>query len=544
MKKVIVFFLIIIVAFGVSLVVSEWIYSLSFGSVNRIVNFFISLSVVLSSVVSVVLIFKSFRDFLNGKLGSKIRLRLIGLFLLSSLISSIILSSIFISIVDALKVVNETKDGERVSEISKNILDNLSEYYKEVFENLDKSVYGRYYSRDVRVVEIDNLYTEDVRDKVLRNILEYIKLSGSDRGKSLVIVDDKEFAFVFVKNEKIKIAYSKIDDRILGIKIGASKILKISSNSEFLFYEIFGKYVVVILILLNIPSFFVSILIAYLFSDYITKGISKLSEGMAEVSKGNLNFSISDKGALDEIKDLIKEFNRMTLKLLDAQYRTSKLEKMELWKDIARKVAHEIKNPLTPIKLSIQRILLNPDVENFKERVLSSLLIINDEIDRIDNLVSQFSSFAKIPMPFPSLFRFSNVVEVIREFFSHQGVEIEYIHPEDDVIYADEDQIKQCLINLVKNGVEASDGISNKITITLKKDDEKVVVSVRDYGIGIPEDLKDKILKPYTTTKKSGSGLGLSIVETIVLNHGGKLYFESEVGKGSEFFIELPNVKP
>lgn len=183
MKKVIVFFLIIIVAFGVSLVVSEWIYSLSFGSVNRIVNFFISLSVVLSSVVSVVLIFKSFRDFLNGKLGSKIRLRLIGLFLLSSLISSIILSSIFISIVDALKVVNETKDGERVSEISKNILNNLSEYYKEVFENLDKSVYGRYYSRDIRVVEIDNLYTEDVRDKVLRNILEYIKLSGSDRGK-------------------------------------------------------------------------------------------------------------------------------------------------------------------------------------------------------------------------------------------------------------------------------------------------------------------------------------------------------------------------
>lgn len=544
MKKVIVFFLIIIVAFGVSLVVSEWIYSLSFGSVNRIVNFFISLSVVLSSVVSVVLIFKSFRDFLNGKLGSKIRLRLIGLFLLSSLISSIILSSIFISIVDALKVVNETKDGERVSEISKNILDNLSEYYKEVFENLDKSVYGRYYSRDIRVVEIDNLYTEDVRDKVLRNILEYIKLSGSDRGKSLVIVDDKEFAFVFVKNEKIKIAYSKIDDRILGIKIGASKILKISSNSEFLFYEIFGKYVVVILILLNIPSFFVSILIAYLFSDYITKGISKLSEGMAEVSKGNLNFSISDKGALDEIKDLIKEFNRMTLKLLDAQYRTSKLEKMELWKDIARKVAHEIKNPLTPIKLSIQRILLNPDVENFKERVLSSLLIINDEIDRIDNLVSQFSNFAKIPMPSPSLFRFSNVVEVIREFFSHQGVEIEYIHPEDDVIYADEDQIKQCILNLVKNGVEASEGISNKITITLKKDDEKVVVSVRDYGIGIPEDLKDKILKPYTTTKKSGSGLGLSIVETIVLNHGGKLYFESEVGKGSEFFIELPNVKP
>lgn len=541
MRKVGIFGFIILTSIGLSLMVSDWVYSLSLGSTNRMVSFFISFSIILSSVVSVILVFKSFKDFLKKKLGSKIRLRLIGLFLLSSLISSIILSSVFISIIDALKVINETKEGERISTISGSILEEISGYYKEMFEELRKCLYLGRSGKDIRVVKIDTS-VEEIEDKVLKNMVDYVRLSELKEGNSLILVGDKEFAFSFIKDREIKIAYKEVDSRILNIKTGVSKILKISSSSEFLFYEIFGKYVVAILLLLNIPSFFVSILIAYFFSEYITRGISRLSEGMVEVSKGNLNFSISEKGALDEIKDLIREFNKMTLKLLDAQYRTSKLEKMELWKDIARKVAHEIKNPLTPIKLSIQRILLNPDVENFKERVISSLMIVNEEIDRIDNLITQLSNFAKIPTPSMRVFNFSTIVEVVKELFSSQGIEIEYNQlAEDDVIYADPDQIKQCLINLVKNGVEASEGISNKITITFKKDENKTTISVKDYGVGIPEDLKDKILKPYTTTKKSGSGLGLSIVETIVVNHGGKLYFESEVGKGSEFFIELPN---
>lgn len=540
MKKItIVFFtLVLVVSLVLSLILSEFLYNLSFGTINKVFSLIVSFFVVLSFVTSILLLIKSFSDFVKNKVGSKIRLRLIVLFVSISLISTLILSTIFISIINSLRISIESREGEKISEISRNLLKEIGKYYKETFASLEISLN----SKPQKGISIVNVSLDETpKDNVVSNIVEQVKTSFSVKGKSSIIISDNEFLFAFYKSNKIKIAYVKVDEALYKLKKGISKVLQISSNSEFFFYEIFDKYFHVILIILNIPSLFVSILVAYLFSEYIARGISKLSEGMIEVSKGNLEYNISEKGAVDEVKDLIREFNKMTLKLLDAQYRISKIEKMELWKDIARKVAHEIKNPLTPMKLSIQRILLNKDARDFKERVLSSLPIVLEEIDRIDNLITQLSNFAKIPQPNPSKFNFSELVSNVKELFSHQGVDIEYISEGNDLIFADFDQIKQCLINLVKNGIEASIGISNKITIKLSRNPNSVIISVKDYGKGIPDEIKDKILKPYITTKKTGSGLGLSIVETIVVNHRGKLYFESEIGKGSEFFIEIPS---
>lgn len=522
----------------VGLFLSEWFYELSLRSIHRFVSFVISVTIVLSFFVSVILLLKSFRDFARKKLGSKIRLRLVVLFLTVSIISTFILSSIFVLIIDSLKTISVSEEGKRISQISKELLKGVSEYYKETFNNLEASLEGKL----VNGVEVETVGYSGVVywNEVVSNIIEHVKLLEMSKGRSIIVVNGDEVAFVFEKSDRIRVAYAKVDKNVYDIKRNVSKILQLSSISEFVFYEVFEKYLVVFLVLVNIPSLFVSILVAYLFSEYISRGISKLSEGMAEVSKGNLGVSVSDKGGVDEIKDLIREFNKMTFKLLEAKYRVSKIEKMELWKDIARKVAHEIKNPLTPIKLSLQRILLSVDAQDFKERVLSSLSTVLEEIDRIDNLVTQLSNFAKIPQPNITTFKFSTLVERVKELFSNQDVEIEVIINGDDSVCADFDQMKQCLINLVKNGIEASQDTPKKITIKFTKTQDSAVISVRDYGSGIPEDLRDKILNPYITTKKTGSGLGLSIVETIVINHGGKLYFESEVGKGSEFFIELP----
>lgn len=520
-----------------TVIVSEWTYTLSFGAVNRTSNFVVVFLVVVSFFTSILLIFKSVRDLIASKLGSRIRFRLILLFVFTSSVSSIILSTIFVSTVDAIRAVNETREGERLSQISREMLEHLSVFYRNMFVELEASLDRP--SKGVKVLTISG--STQFSDKVEKEILDQVLKTFATEGKSIIVVDDREYGFVFRKGRDYKVAYKQVDNEIYEIKKGISKILQVSSNSEFIFYDIFGNYFLVILILLNIPSLFVSILIAYLFAEYVSRGISRLSEGMNELSKGNLQYKISEKWAVDEIRDLIRNFNIMTLKLLEAQYRASKMEKMELWKDIARKIAHEIKNPLTPIKLSIQRLLLNTEAENFKQRAISSLSLILEEVDRIDNLVTQLSNFAKIPQPNPSNFSFTAIVESLKSLFSEQGVEIEYIvEGDDDNIYADFDQIKQCLINLVKNGIEASQGLSNRITIKFSRKPESCVISVRDYGVGIPDDMKDKILKPYITTKKTGSGLGLSIVETIVINHNGKLYFDSEVGKGSEFFIEIP----
>lgn len=526
----------IVVILITSVVLSEWTYSLSFGAVNRISNFVVVSLVVISFFTSVLLVFKSVRDLIASRLGSRIRLRLIVLFVFTSSISSAILSTIFVSTVDAIRSVNETREGERVSQVSRDVLKHLSTFYKDMFVELEASL-----DRPLRGVKVLNLSSSSqVSDKVEKEIFDQILKTVATEGKSIIVVDGREYGFVFRKGRDYRIAYKRVDDHIYEIKKGISKILQVSSNSEFIFYDIFGNYFLVILVLLNIPSLFVSILIAYFFAEYVSKGISRLSEGMNELSKGNLQYKISEKWAVDEVRDLIRNFNLMTLKLLEAQYRVSKMEKMELWKDIARKIAHEIKNPLTPIKLSIQRLLVSTETDNFKQKVVSSLSLILEEVDRIDNLITQLSNFAKIPQPNPSNFSFTTIVESLRSLFSEQGVEIEYVVEGDDNIYADFDQIKQCLINLVKNGVEASQGLSNKITIKFSRKPESFVISVRDYGVGIPDEMKDKILKPYITTKKTGSGLGLSIVETIVINHNGKLYFDSEVGKGSEFFIEIP----
>ncbi|MEN2997808.1 MAG: HAMP domain-containing sensor histidine kinase [Brevinematia bacterium] len=535
--KIILTALIVFISAILSIFLSDWLHNISLKAINRMTSFVISFLIVSSLLVSLLLVIKAFREFFKRKLGSKIRFRLIVLFLALSLISTLLLSSIFVLVIDALKVTIESREGERVSDISKSMLKELSWYYKEVFSDLEYSL-KKVPQKNVKVLTVTAY--EYSGDQIVSNILEHIKSSTMDRGRSIVVVEDKEYAFAFEKSSYLKVAYVQIDQSKYNLKRGLSKILQISSNSEFLFYDILEKYLPVILLLLNIPSLFVSILVAYLFSEYISRGISRLSEGIAEVSKGNLEYTISERGAVDEIKDLVREFNRMTLKLLEAQYRISKIEKMELWKDIARKVAHEIKNPLTPIKLSIQRILANPDVEDFKERVLSSLSLIIEEIDRINNLVTQLSNFAKIPPPMPTNFKFTDLMKDIRELFSGQGVEIECFVNGEDSMYADFDQMKQCLMNLIKNGIEASQGISNRIVVRFLKNSDTVVISVRDFGVGIPEELRDKILNPYITTKKTGSGLGLSIVETIVINHKGKLYFESEVGKGSEFFIELP----
>ncbi|MCS7298759.1 MAG: HAMP domain-containing sensor histidine kinase [Spirochaetia bacterium] len=520
-----------------SVIISEWVYTLSFGAVNRVSNFVVVSLVVVSFFTSILLIFKSVRDLIASKLGSRIRLRLIVLFVFTSSISSIILSTIFVSTVDAIRSVNETREGERVSQMSREILKHLSVFYKDMFVEIETSLDKP--SKGVKVLTISG--STQVSDKVEKEIINQVLKTFATEGKSIIVVDDKEYGFVFRRDRDYKVAYKQVDNEIYEIKKGISKILQVSSNSEFIFYDIFGNYFLVILILLNIPSLFVSILIAYLFAEYVSTGISRLSEGMNELSKGNLQYKISEKWAVDEVRDLIKNFNIMTLKLLEAQYRVSKMEKMELWKDIARKIAHEIKNPLTPIKLSIQRLLLDTEKENFKQKVVSSLSLILEEVDRIDNLITQLSNFAKIPQPNPSNFSFTTIVESLKSLFSEQGIEIEYIVEGDDNIYADFDQIKQCLINLVKNGIDASQGLSNRITIKFSRKPESCVISVRDYGVGIPDDMKDKILKPYITTKKTGSGLGLSIVETIVINHNGKLYFDSAVGKGSEFFIEIPS---
>jgi nitrogen fixation/metabolism regulation signal transduction histidine kinase len=427
---------------------------------------------------------------------------------------------------------------EKFYSLPKESLKVLSGYYVDTFEELDKAIRSGSYKNGIKnaLVSLDLEY----KDEVISNIVEHLKYSGVNEGRSIVKVGNSEFLFSFKREgNSYLVAYTKIDERITYLRESLSGILRVFSKIEFLFESFFSNYIVYFILLINIPSLFLSLLFAYLSSEYISASISNLARGMSEVSKGNLNVSVSDNFAFGEIKDLIRSFNDMVVKLREYQYRLMKMERIELWREIARKFAHEIKNPLTPIKLTLQRLMLLSDSPKLKENLIPSLKVILEEVDRIDNLVSQLSNFAKISMPVKTKFEVLDLVLSVKELFSGHNVEFNIQVDGSLKVNADYDQMKQCLINLVKNGIEAQKE-SPRIDIKAFRRGDFVVISVKDYGEGIPEDIKKEIFKPYTTTKRSGSGLGLSIVETIVMNHGGKVYFESELGKGSEFFIELP----
>ena len=215
-------------------------------------------------------------------------------------------------------------------------------------------------------------------------------------------------------------------------------------------------------------------------------------------------------------------------------------ERHEAWESLARKLAHEIKNPLTPIQLTIDRLknkyssqLKEGDIENFKD----NLKIINNQIKQIEKLVNEFSEFARMPKP---IFGENNLVKIINENIKllkelDNSIDIIFNKSSDEIlIVCDKEQISRVFLNLIKNSIESinqkaqnNNNFNKKITIELTQDDSLINVNMEDNGVGFSE-LKDNIkdiLNPYFTTKKNGTGLGLSIVNKIVNDHNGKIEF-------------------
>ena len=206
-------------------------------------------------------------------------------------------------------------------------------------------------------------------------------------------------------------------------------------------------------------------------------------------------------------------------------------EKHAAWSDIARKIAHEVKNPLTPIKLSAERIekkYLNNGYENEDIKILTST--IARQVDDIGKLIDEFSSFARMPEPEIKL---DNISKCLNESFilfsnSHKNIKLNLNLEKQDIYFQfDKFQLTQCFNNLIKNAVEAVEKIPNpSINVILKVENNKIFIEIIDNGIGISKEMANKIFEPYFTTKNKGTGLGLSIVKKIIEDHNGKIRIE------------------
>ncbi len=230
----------------------------------------------------------------------------------------------------------------------------------------------------------------------------------------------------------------------------------------------------------------------------------------------------------------------MAGELKDFQEKTIYLEKMAAWQEIARRLAHEIKNPLTPIQLTIQEMVDQYDgSDNDYQQLLQEChTIINEEIENLRRLVREFSDFGRMPELKLTKGNLPPVIEDVRKLYPHREIALNI---ENDLppLKFDEDRIRRVLINLIENGIQA-DPTGQPILISARKSGDFVEITVQDSGGGISSDLQQKIFQPYMTTKKQGVGLGLAITRKIVEEHDGTIRVSSEPGKGSVFTVRLP----
>lgn len=302
----------------------------------------------------------------------------------------------------------------------------------------------------------------------------------------------------------------------------------------------------VTLIVLNAFIFVIAGAISVLLTNRITSSFALIGSKMKEINLGKANEEISW-NANDEIGTLVNEYNKMVRKLEDSAKALAKSEREGAWREMARQVAHEIKNPLTPMKLSIQYMQRaikekNPNSQVMVETVSATLV---EQIDQLAKIASDFSQFANIGNVKIESFDVNEILKsLINLYGANERVNIHFNHPaQEAMISADRTQINRLFTNLFQNAIEASDGqevIEIKVNESINAN--KLQVDIIDHGIGIPEEKCKNIFTPNFTTKSSGTGLGLAMCKGIVEKANGRIWFDTEVGKGTTFHVLLPLV--
>jgi len=366
-----------------------------------------------------------------------------------------------------------------------------------------------------------------------------IKLSGS--GPPLLPASVVRPAFFGDQNIRIRQGefYHKLN---IGEKREA--ILKFDAQEESMNIGLALKQIILTLLNIYVFLFVFTGGIAVAVSNSITAPLKVLSERLKSLKLGKKNVPLNWEKK-DELGELIKDYNRMILQLEESAKILATKERDTAWREMAKQVAHEIKNPLTPMKLSLQHLQFaiennSPNKEKMFAKVSATLI---EQIDNLNRIASEFSSFAKMPEPENKEVSLNEVVASIHDLFrERKDMEIRIFVPIDDLrVFADKDHLLRVMSNLIKNAIQAiPEERRGKIVIKLYKEEDKAVILVADNGKGIKDELKEKVFKPNFTSKSSGTGLGLAICANIIEGFNGKIYFETEVNKGTDFYVVIP----
>ena len=439
----------------------------------------------------------------------------------------------------------------------------LNKFSNLFFEN--QTQFKKYFSTQKILRNIDHLYLINNKGELILSADDNVYFPIENRALKMVINDERPLKIInaFENKSAAVIKLSNYDNIYLyAIKFldkNISKYLTESEEAINFYYTVENQnlgikisfaiiYIIVVTLLL-----FISITIAIRFSSRFFISINNLISASNEIGKGNLNTKVPEIKADKEMEILNKNFNAMIDKLKVQQNKLLISERHEAWESIARKLAHEIKNPLTPIQLTIDNLKTkystNLDDDN-KILFEKNLLLMKNQIKQIENLVNEFSDFARMPKPLYQKNKLIKLltgnIELLKKLDSSIKIDLNTNNLNDLEVYCDAEQISRVILNLIKNSIESIQekalktlDFDKKITIDLTKLSNYILLTIRDTGIGFSYNEKNNLIKPYYTTKKNGSGLGLSIVNKIINDHNGKIDFIPEK-IGAKVEINLP----
>ena len=441
-----------------------------------------------------------------------------------------------------------------VNKSKKFLNDNMNEYKR--FLNTQKIIRG-----------VDEIHIIDIDKKILFTTLEDDEpyIAPVDKALNLVLDDDRPLKIInALENRSAAIMrLQNFEDRFLYVvkylDKDISRYLIESQEAINFYYTVEEKstgikisfaiiYIIVVSLLL-----FISISIAIRFSSRFFRSINNLILASSSIGEGDLNTKVPELKTDKDLEILNKNFNQMIDRLKNQQEKLIINERHEAWGNLARKLAHEIKNPLTPIQLTIDRLkskyssqLNKNDNENFKE----NLKIINNQIKQIEKLVNEFSDFARMPKP---IFQNNDLISLMNDNIKllqelDNSINIKFINNDQKILFnCDKEQLSRVFFNLIKNSIESIHQKSEKVTnfekniaIELNEINEHINLIIDDTGVGfnnLDTDIKN-ILNPYFTTKQKGTGLGLSIVNKIINDHNGNIEFVSK-NEGAKIKIKF-----
>ena len=333
-------------------------------------------------------------------------------------------------------------------------------------------------------------------------------------------------------------SYSYINDpKFKRIGIVEFQFTQDNSEIEYELREFISRLSLVYLLMLII-----AIALAYFLSSYITKSIKSISDKMEQTQLNQRNEKILLHAAGSEIEILVDAYNNMIDQLEGSAIKLAKSEREQAWREMAKQVAHEIKNPLTPMRLSVQSFerKFNPEDENIREKLSEYSKTLIQQIDVMSAIASAFSDFAKMPTQNKEEIEVISVIKLAIDIFNDESIQF---HSEEKELFAflDKTQLIRVLTNLVKNALQATEETENpEIIVDVSSESEFLKISVSDNGKGIANELKELIFEPKFTTKTSGMGLGLAMIKNIIEAYDGNISFTSEKNKGTTFTVILP----